>query len=51
MERIVAKLGVAKDEAFLDSFHPTAFVHRRLAEELARVLLPRIPAAASVSPP
>jgi hypothetical protein len=51
MERIVAEMEVAKDEAFLDSFHPKEFVHRRLAEALAQVVRPRIPAAPPVSAP
>jgi hypothetical protein len=51
MERIVAEMGAAKEQAFFDIYHPKAFVHRRLAEELARVVAPRIPAAPAVSPP
>ena len=49
MERIVAETGAAKDQAFFDIYHPKGFVHRRLAEELARVVRPRIPPAASLS--
>ncbi len=49
MERIVAETGTAKQQAFFDIYHPKEFVHRRLAEELARVLRPRIPPAASLS--
>jgi hypothetical protein len=49
MERIVAETGAAKDQAFFDIYHPKGFVHRRLAEELARVVRPRIPPAAPLS--
>jgi hypothetical protein len=50
MERIVAEAGVPKSEAFFDIYHPKGFLHRRLAEELARVVRPRIPpGAANVS--
>ncbi|HEY8155874.1 MAG TPA: hypothetical protein VII72_17220 [Myxococcota bacterium] len=45
MERIVAEAGVPKNEAFFDIYHPKAALHRRLAEELARVVRPRIPPA------
>ena len=45
MERIVAEAGVPKSEAFFDIYHPKGFLHRRLAEELARVVRPRIPRA------
>jgi hypothetical protein len=48
MERIVAETGTPKQQAFFDIYHPKGFVHRRLAEELARVVRPRIPAAASL---
>ena len=51
MERIVAETGVPKSDAFFDIYHPKEFVHRRLAEELARVVRPRIPAAPPVSSP
>ncbi len=47
MERIVAETGAAKNQAFFDIYHPKGFVHRRLAEELTRVVRPRIPPAAS----
>jgi hypothetical protein len=43
MERIAAEAGVPKSEAFFDIYHPKGFLHRRLAEELARVVRPRIP--------
>ena len=46
MERVVGEAGLRKNEAFLDLYHPTARVHRLLAEELVRVLRPRIPAPA-----
>jgi hypothetical protein len=49
MERIVAETGTSKREAFFDIYHPKEFVHRRLAEELARVVRPRIPPAATLS--
>jgi hypothetical protein len=49
MERIVAEMGAPKQQAFLDIYHPKDFVHRRLAEELARVVGPRIPPAAALS--
>ncbi len=42
-ERIVKATGVPKSEAFLDTYHPSADLHRLLAEELARTLRPRIP--------
>jgi hypothetical protein len=45
MERIVAETGLPKSETFFDIYHPKAFVHRRLAEELTRVVRPRIPTA------
>jgi hypothetical protein len=51
MERIVAEAGVPKSEAFFDIYHPKEFIHRRLAEELARVVRPRIPALPPVSSP
>jgi hypothetical protein len=51
MERIVAETGVPKSEAFFDIYHPKELIHRRLAEELARVVRPRIPAAPPVSSP
>jgi phospholipase/lecithinase/hemolysin len=46
MERLVREAGLPRNQAFLDVYHPTAGVHRLLAEELARVLRPRIPASA-----
>ena len=45
-ERIVRATGLPKSEAFLDTYHPSAQLHRLLAEELARTLRPRIPPAA-----
>jgi hypothetical protein len=45
-ERIVRASGLAKADAFLDTYHPSARLHRLLAEELARTLRPRIPPAA-----
>jgi len=45
MERIVGESGLPKTETFFDIYHPKGFVHRRLAEELARVVRPRIPPA------
>ena len=45
-ERIVRESGLPKSEAFLDTYHPSALLHRRLAEELARAIRPRIPPAA-----
>lgn len=45
MERIVREMGLPKTETFFDIYHPTGFVHRRLAQELARVVRPRIPPA------
>ena len=42
-ERIVRATGLPKSEAFLDTYHPSALLHRLLAEELARTLRPRIP--------
>jgi hypothetical protein len=53
MERIVRETGLSKRETFLDIYHPTALVHRRLADELSRVVRPRIPpssASASMTP-
>lgn len=44
-ERIVRATGLPKSEAFLDTYHPSAALHRLLAEELARTLRPRIPPA------
>jgi hypothetical protein len=41
-ERIVRAMGAPKHEVFIDVFHPTAQAHRRLAEELARVVRPLI---------
>ena len=52
MERLVHETGVPKTEAYFDVYHPKGFIHRRLAEELARVVRPRIPPApALVSEP
>ena len=48
MERLVRETGLPKSETFFDIYHPKGFVHRRLAEELARVLRPRIPPAPPV---
>jgi hypothetical protein len=48
MERIIAEAGVPKNQAFFDIYHPKGFLHRRLAEELARVVRPRIPSATAV---
>jgi hypothetical protein len=45
MERIVGEQGVPKAEAFFDIYHPKASLHLRLAEEIARVIRPRIPDA------
>jgi hypothetical protein len=45
MERIVRKPGLPKSALYLDIYHPTGFVHRLLADELARVVRPRIPAS------
>ena len=44
-ERIVRATGLPKSQLFLDTYHPSALLHERLAEELARVLRPRIPPA------
>jgi hypothetical protein len=44
-ERIVRATGLPRSEAFLDTYHPSAALHRLLAEELARTLRPRIPPA------
>jgi len=54
MERILRETGLPKSQTFLDVYHPTALVHRLLADELARVVRPRIPASgdsASMTPP
>jgi hypothetical protein len=45
MERIVGETGLAKTETYFDIYHPKGFIHRRLADELARVVRPRIPPA------
>ncbi len=42
-ERIVMEAGFPKSEAFFDIYHPKGFIHRRLADELVRVVRPRIP--------
>ena len=42
-ERILFEARLPRSETFFDIFHPKGFVHRRLAEELARVVRPRIP--------
>jgi hypothetical protein len=47
MERLVRESGLPRNQSFLDVYHPTAGVHRLLAEELARVLRPRIRASAA----
>jgi hypothetical protein len=51
MERILHDTGLPKSATFLDTFHPTAFVHLRLAEEIARVVRPRIPSTATPARP
>jgi hypothetical protein len=43
MERIVLETGFPKTETFFDIYHPKGFIHRRLADELVRVVRPRIP--------
>jgi hypothetical protein len=45
LERIELEAGIPKDAAFLDIYHPSAELHRLLAEELARVVRPRVPPA------
>ena len=45
MERILRETRLPKSETFLDVYHPTAQVHRLLADELARVVRARIPAS------